>query len=85
LGIIHFHNKPFEKNLEAAREKMKLRVDINDKEKIKNYNGPGAHLKKILLQTKEDYYNSYQLNLSKYIREPNFRIKLKEYEISIPF
>jgi hypothetical protein len=85
LGIIHFHNKLYYDKLSAAREKMKLRVDINDIEKIRNYVGLGAHLKGILLESEADYYIKFEDKIKDFITEPNFRLKLKEYGTRIKF
>jgi hypothetical protein len=64
---------------------MKLRVDINDIEKIRNYVGLGAHLKGILLESEADYYAKFEDKIKDFITEPNFRIKLKEYGTNIRF
>ncbi len=85
LGIIHFHNKLYYDKLIAAREKMRLRVDVNDTEKIRNYIGLGAHLKTILLESEADYYAKFEDNINSYISEPKFRQKLKEYGTKIKF
>jgi hypothetical protein len=85
LGIIHFHNKLYYDKLLAAREKMRLRVDLNDIEKIRNYAGLGAHLKTILLESESDYYSKFEDNINTYITESGFRQKLKEYGTRIKF
>jgi hypothetical protein len=85
LGIVHFHNKLYYDKLVAAREKMKLRVDINDTEKIKNYIGLGAHLKGILLESEADYYYKFEESINQFLTEPKFRLKLKEYNTKIKF
>lgn len=85
LGIIHLHNKLYEDTLQAAKEKMKLRVNINDINAIKNYGGLGTHLKRILLITEKEYYDEFILNINKFLKEPKFREKLKEYGTEILF
>lgn len=85
LGIIHFHNKLYHDKLMAAREKMKLRVDINDTEKIRNYVGLGAHLIGILLESEVDYYYKFEEHQKEFLTEPNFRLKLTEYGTKIKF
>jgi hypothetical protein len=80
LGLIHFHNKPFHKKVEAAKEKMKLRVNVNDVNAIKNYKGiKGTHLIETLLMTEEQYYKKYENNNLYF--NPNFRNTLKENNI----
>lgn len=83
LSILHFHNKLYKDTLEAAKEKMKLRVDINNKNALQNYKGNGHHLIKILLQSEENYYE--QFKDTKFIYEPKFRKQLNDYDISINF
>jgi hypothetical protein len=80
LGVVHFHNKPFHKKVEAAKEKMKLRVNLNDSNAIKNYTGKGVHLKEILLMTEEQYNKKYENNNLYF--NPNFRNTLKENKIA---
>jgi len=84
FATVHFHNKPYNKIVEAAKEKMKLRVDVNDKEAIKNYNGRGIHLVYTLLVKEEEYHKRFE-KLTEFMHNTNFRDKLKEYNIDIPF
>lgn len=85
LSLIHFHNKPYEHKVRAAKEKMKLRVDVNDTNKIKNYRGgKGVHLISTLLETEEEYYAKFK-DERKFVENTLFREKLEEYSISIDF
>jgi len=56
LVFFEFHNKPFLDLQRSAKEKLKLRVDINDRNKLASYRGPGEHLPKYLLCSEEQYY-----------------------------
>lgn len=89
IDIVHFHNKPHFKKQQAAREKMKLRIDdVNDIEQLRNYKGiKGKHNARILLETEEEFAKKMDMikNDEKTEHDTNFREKLKEYGIVIPF
>ena len=86
FSLVHFHNKPYEHKVQSAREKMKLRVDINDDNAIRNYNsrGRGCHLVSTLLETEEEYYAKFD-NEESFVKTTSFRDKLDEYDIQINF
>lgn len=56
---IHLHNKPFEKLIYSAREKLKFRVNVDDNVSLKNYSGPGHHLCSYFYMSEEDYKSKY--------------------------
>lgn len=51
----HFHFKPYEVNRKLSIDKLRDYVDVNDSDALKNFDGPGFHLKSHLLATKEEY------------------------------
>lgn len=60
LVFFEFHNKPFSDLQRSAKEKLKTRVDINDRLKLAEYRGPGEHLPKYLLWSEDDYLSSFE-------------------------
>lgn len=52
---IHFHQKPFDEIKKYARQKLALRVDINDKNKLKIFRGAGQHLTQYFFMDELDY------------------------------
>ncbi|WP_162943975.1 MULTISPECIES: glycosyltransferase family 2 protein [unclassified Rhizobium] len=60
LVFFEFHNKPFRDLQRSAKEKLKTRVDINDRQKLAEYRGPGEHLPKYLLWSEDDYLSSFE-------------------------
>ncbi len=44
IGYLHFHNKPFDKLLRDARQKLRGRTDLTDPAAIRALRGPGEHL-----------------------------------------
>lgn len=59
-ALCHFelHNKPFEILQQHARNKMELRVDVDDMEALKQYTGKGIHLIRFLRKNAETAYIS---------------------------
>jgi len=55
LGYIHLHNKQFSEVLQAAKEKLIYYIDIEDKNILKDYTGPGLHLVKYFFMTESEY------------------------------
>ncbi len=62
--LCHFemHNKPFEILQQHARNKMKLRVDVNDMGALEQYTGKGMHLIRFLQKNAEAAYISSMQN-----------------------
>ena len=58
LGLIHFHNKPFDQLLQSAREKLKLRIQDFKDSTLKQYNGAGKHLVKYFFMSESEYLES---------------------------
>ena len=70
LGYIHLHNKRFSEVLQAAKEKLVYYIDIEDKNSLREYTGPGLHLVKYFFMTEHEYKNTFLENASIFI--PNF-------------
>ena len=62
--LCHFemHNKPFKVLQQHARNKMKLRVDVNDMDALEQYSGKGIHLIRFLRNNAELAYISSMEN-----------------------
>jgi hypothetical protein len=80
---VHMHHKPYNASLQCARDKMKMRVDVDDPEALQSYRGPGAHLIPILLCTEQEYYWSFLDQDHIYSRV--FRDTLASYGLLIQF
>jgi hypothetical protein len=52
---LHYHNKPYALVQEHTRRKLAPRVDLNDLDALRAYTGPGAHMTKDLLMSREEY------------------------------
>lgn len=52
---IHFHHKPFDLALKAARLKMRLHTPTFERSAMRNYTGPGEHLRPLFGMTAERY------------------------------
>ena len=57
FGYLHFCNKPYSAFIEAAKLKLSGRVDINNIEALKKYEGNGQHLVTNLLLSEPEYYD----------------------------
>lgn len=51
----HLHYKPIEMIKKSASEKLKLRLDMNDPDAVRTYDGVGVHLARYLTMTRESY------------------------------
>ncbi len=56
---LHFHNKPYETVQEHTRRKMYRRVDVEDRDAMRRYAGPGTHMIKDLLMSREEYVHQF--------------------------
>lgn len=83
LVQLHFHNKPYEIAKEHAKEKLKLRVNSFAPDEIKKYNGPGVHMVKYFLISREEYLDSF-ISQS-YQKVPAFIEFLEKVKISWPY
>lgn len=83
-NIVHFHysNKPFDMGQRHAKEKLSGLINDFSKENMANYSGPGDHLKRFFIHSEEEYKNSL---MSAGIILPNFKIRLNEVGLKIPF
>jgi len=59
LVFFEFHNKPFSDLQRSAFEKLKTRVDVDDRQKLSDYRGPGEHLPKYLIWSESEYHRSF--------------------------
>jgi len=80
---LHFHNKPYEIAKEHAKEKLKLRVNSFAPDEIRKYNGPGVHMVKYFLMSKEEYLDSFISQ--NYQKVPSFIELLEQLKISWPY
>ncbi len=78
IGLLHFHNRPFDVMVKTVKEKLEGRVNYNDPEAIKKYAGDGVHLIKYLTMSESDYSNylnnNMKFDLSKEFFENSLRI-----------
>lgn len=72
----HFHHMPFERLLQAARQRWIGTIDIDDRDKLVGYQGASAHLARYLLMTPDDYYA--QFNSKVLVHLPQLRSLLRE-------
>lgn len=56
---IHLHNKPLANLKYSAREKLQLRVNVDDYESLKKYSGPGHHLINYFELGEKEYNSKY--------------------------
>jgi hypothetical protein len=56
LAYIHFHHKSFERYRQAAKEKLRPFVDVENPVALANFRGTGWHLVTHLQKTREQYY-----------------------------
>ncbi|WP_298283514.1 glycosyltransferase family 2 protein [Acidocella sp.] len=55
LAYLHFHHKPYAAWAEAAREKLRPYVDVNDQAALTAFRGPGWHLVTNLQRSESAY------------------------------
>lgn len=58
IVYFHFHRKCYAEYIRSARNKLSGRVDVTDRQLLKNYKGPGFHLVQNLLRDEIDYYQA---------------------------
>jgi hypothetical protein len=79
---LHYANKPFELGKSHAQEKLVGLVDNFSKENMLSYNGPGEHLKRFFVQTKEQYESAY---FGTEVAIPAFKSRLSSIGLKLPF
>ncbi len=52
---LHFHNKPFATLLQQARRKLELFVDVENRDVLRTFEGPGNHLVRYFFMTEGEY------------------------------
>lgn len=62
LAYAHFHFKPFHVQHEMSRQKLRPWVDVDDRDAVSKYQGPGAHLRQHLLCSEQDYYSMFKID-----------------------
>lgn len=60
FGLLHYHNKPYFRYVESAKDKLKDRVASFEPADLAKYQGSGIHLIKKLLQTEAEYYSGFK-------------------------
>lgn len=80
---IHMNHKPYGDLIKGTKEKMKLRVNVDDLDSLREYSGFGEHLVPLLLASEQEYYWSFVDN--EYVYSKSFRDKLLEYGIAIHY
>ena len=81
FGIMHFHNKLFDRYIKSAKQKLQFRVPDFNKETLMSYNGPGIHLIRTLLGSELDYYESFKSKLNDSI---NVNSLFKNFKLTVP-
>ncbi len=56
---LHYHNKPYEIVQAHTRRKLSRRVDLHDLAALRSYTGPGAHMTKDLLMSRQQYLQQF--------------------------
>ncbi|WP_172415188.1 glycosyltransferase family 2 protein, partial [Comamonas thiooxydans] len=56
----HFHNRPYFLSKKSALQKMAKRVDINNNILLRDYDGPGFHLKNFFIMNEEVWKKSIE-------------------------
>ncbi len=56
---LHYHNKPYEIVQAHTRRKLSRRVDLHDLAALRCYDGPGAHMVKDLLMSRQQYLHQF--------------------------
>ena len=56
---LHYHNKPYEIVQAHTRRKLGRRVDLHDLAALRRYAGPGAHMTKDLLMSRQQYLHQF--------------------------
>ena len=77
---IHMHNKPFDLLQAHARRKLTLFVDVEDKNALSKYRGPGLHLIKYFFISEEQYKRSFDEKLL--VSIPSFSWLVSELQIN---
>lgn len=60
LGFLHMHNKSYEWIVQSSREKLRPYVDVNNIEELKNYSGTNSRAVQNILQSKNEYLESFK-------------------------
>lgn len=85
-SLCHFelHHKPFHVLQQHAKNKMRLRVDVEDQKAIAQYEGPGIHLIPFLKMKSELEYLEYIQNQN-WFRTSALKAEFEKMEIVRPF
>ena len=60
LAYVHLHNKSYLMTLEHAKRKLAHFVDVEDRDAVKAYVGPGSHLINHFVLTEEQFLGKYE-------------------------
>jgi hypothetical protein len=64
FGLLHFHNKPYSDYILFAKMKLEGRVDLNNLNELKKYNGAGSHLIEAIVNGEAAYYHSFESKIN---------------------
>lgn len=64
IVYVHLHNKPFDKILQSAKDKLAPFVDVENLDALKNYDGVGKHLVRYFF----DFESTYASSVDKFPR-----------------
>ncbi|APH54806.1 Hypothetical protein GbCGDNIH9_7249 [Granulibacter bethesdensis] len=70
LTHFHYHFKPFLRFIEHCKEKLSHRLNIENDEEVKNYQGPGVHLIRNMLYNEENYIKQFNVFITVFL--PDF-------------
>ncbi len=81
---VHFHHMPFERLVRAARQRWIGSVDIDDRDKLKDYQGASAHLARYLLMSAEEYYAQFRRKMLIHFPQPRALLRRLGAPLVIP-
>lgn len=82
FGLLHFHNKPYNDYIISAKMKLEGRINLNDIDAMKKYNGSGSHLIGHLLNGEAAYYKSFESKLKSSVDIFDFE---NDLDLKIPY
>ncbi|MFT8718633.1 glycosyltransferase family 2 protein [Acetobacter sp.] len=59
LSYLHMHHKPFDMVVRHAERKLCERVDMEDRDALRRFDGPGKHLVDYFFMTEDDYLTRF--------------------------
>ena len=80
---VHYQHKPLAVLRSHAREKLKRRVDVDNLDALKAYNGRGSHLVKYFFMDEDQYRRTFDISAA--VQLPGFIEGLNELGLEPPF